>query len=156
MKLTIIFTGKTKIQYVEEGVKDYYNRLIHYVKTEIIVIPDLKNTKSMPEAEIKKKEGDLILARVPNSSHIILLDERGKQFSSTGLAGFFQDKIKEGRDFCLIIGGAYGFSDQVIEKSHLKISLSRMTFSHQMVRMILLEQIYRAFTILKGEKYHHR
>ncbi len=155
MKITFIFTGKTKVSYIEEGLKDYFNRLVHYIKAEIIIIPDLKNTKSMTEAEIQKKEGELILSRIPKSSRIILLDERGKQFSSGELAIFFQNKIQKGLDFCLVIGGAYGFSKEVHEKANQKISLSRMTFSHQMVRMILLEQVYRAFTILKGEKYHH-
>jgi len=155
MKLTIIFTGKTKIPYIEEGIKDYYKRLGHYIKTEIKIIPDIKNTKSMNETEIQKKEGELILSKIPKSSLLFLMDEKGKQFSSEGLAYFFQKKIQEGRDFCLVIGGAYGFSREVIEKASFKISLSKMTFSHQMVRMILLEQIYRSFTILKGEKYHH-
>ena len=148
-------TGKTKSSYLLEGLKEYAGRLKHYVQLKEIVIPDLKNTKSMPEEEQKMKEGELILKQIPKGSYVILLDERGKAYSSKSLAAFFQKRMNEGRDICMVLGGAYGFSDAVYQQVDQLISLSRLTFSHQMVRLILLEQIYRAFTIINGEPYHH-
>lgn len=155
MKLIILFTGKTSISYINDGIADYFKRLKFYIKTEIIIVPDIKNTRSMPEQEIRKKEGENILNAIPSGSYIILLDKDGKVFSSEELAVFFNKRIIERRDICMIIGGAYGFSEDVYSKADNRMSLSKLTFSHQMVRMILLEQIYRAFSILKGEKYHH-
>jgi 23S rRNA (pseudouridine1915-N3)-methyltransferase len=155
MKITFVFSGKTKTGYIDKGIADYYSRLRHYVKTEICVIRDVKNTKNMSEKEQVQKEGENILKEIPAGGALILLDERGKKYSSVAFAEFLQKKIMEGRDIYLAIGGAYGFSDEVKKKADLEISLSEMTFSHQMVRLILLEQVYRAFTIMKGEPYHH-
>ena len=155
MKITILFTGKTRFGYTQQGIDDYYNRLKYYIKTEIRIIPDLKNSRKMPREEIMKKEGELLIRAIPDNSFIILLDEKGKDYTSLELAGFFEKRTVEGLDICMLIGGAYGFSDQVYNIADQKISLSRLTFSHQMIRMILLEQVYRAFTIIKGEKYHN-
>ena len=155
MKITFFFTGKTKIPYIEEGIRDYFSRLKHYNKFEIKVIPDVKNTKNMTKAEQMKREGEAILKEISGNEILILLDENGKKYSSVEFSGFLNRRILEGRDICMIIGGPFGFWGEVIKKSRFRISLSAMTFSHQMVRMILLEQVYRAFTIIKGEPYHH-
>lgn len=155
MKLTFLFTGKTRINYIEKGIEDYFGRLKHYIKTEIRIIPDIRHTKNMPEAEQVKKEGEGILKEVPAVSTLILLDERGKKFSSLEFSEYMKKKILESKDIFMAIGGAYGFSEEVLNRGDIKISLSTMTFSHQMVRMILLEQVYRSFTIIRGEPYHH-
>lgn len=155
MKITFLFTGKTKTGHIEKGIEEYYRRLKHYIKTEIRIVPDLKNTKNMTEKEQMQREGENILKEIPPGGTLILLDERGRKFSSISFADFLQKKIMEGKDLFLAVGGAYGFSDEVKNKADIKISLSDMTFSHQMIRMILLEQVYRAFTIIKGEPYHH-
>ncbi len=132
------------------------SRLKHYIPFSIIEIPELKNVSALSKDQIKIKEGELILKNIRNTDDVILLDERGKEYSSVELAGIIQNKINhEGRDIVYVIGGAYGFSDAVYARANSKLSLSRMTFSHQMVRAIFAEQIYRAFTIMKGEPYHH-
>lgn len=155
MKLSFVFTGKTKVDYIEQGISDYFKRLEHYIKTEIIIVPDLKNTRNMPPEEQMKKEAEAIMKIIPTNSFIILLDEKGKQMNSKAFAFYLNKKMVEGRDIFMIIGGAYGFSRDMKEKADVKISLSMMTFSHQMVRMILAEQVYRAFTIMRNEPYHH-
>ena len=155
MKITFLFTGKTKIGYIEEGIRDYFERLKHYVKTDLRIIPDLKNTKNMSETEQLRREGEGIIKELPPGNFIILMDEKGRKYSSVEFSRFLERKISEAKDISIVIGGAYGFSDDLVQKADMKISLSDMTFSHQMVRMILLEQVYRAFTILKGEPYHH-
>jgi len=155
MRVRFIFMGKTRMSFVEEGLREYFGRLNHYIRTEIVIIPDLKQTKNMPEAEQIRLEGLRILEKIEKKDLNILLDEKGRRFTSIQLAGFFEKKMNEGRDICLIIGGAYGFSDQVKDECRTTISLSDLTFSHQMVRMILVEQVYRAFTIIRGEPYHH-
>ncbi|MCK4921505.1 MAG: 23S rRNA (pseudouridine(1915)-N(3))-methyltransferase RlmH [Bacteroidales bacterium] len=155
MKINLLFTGKTKIPYIDQGVSDYFKRLKHYIPIEIIIIPDLKNTKKLSEKEIKKKEGENILKVLPVSNFIILLDEKGKEYGSVDFSGFINTKLNEGKDLCFVIGGAYGFSETVYRKANAKISLSKLTFSHQMIRMIIAEQLYRAFTILRNEPYHH-
>ncbi|MGC9342379.1 MAG: 23S rRNA (pseudouridine(1915)-N(3))-methyltransferase RlmH [Bacteroidales bacterium] len=155
MKITFLFTGKTKIDYIEKGVEDYFRRIRHYIKTEIKIIPDLKNTKNMSEIEQMQKEGEAILKELPSDAILIIFDEKGKKFTSTGFSAFLQKKMLEGKDLVMVIGGAYGFSDAVKKAAEFKISLSDLTFSHQMVRIILLEQAYRAFTIMRGEPYHH-
>ncbi len=132
------------------------SRLKHYIPFSIIEIPELKNVSALSREQIKTKEGELILKNIRNTDDVILLDERGREYSSVELAGIIQNKINyEGRDIVYVIGGAYGFSDAVYARANSKLSLSRMTFSHQMVRAIFAEQIYRAFTIMKGEPYHH-
>ncbi len=155
MKFSFVFTGKTKISYIEEGILDYFKRLKHYVKSEIIIVPDIKNTRNMSQEEQVRKEGETLLKLFPENSFLILLDEKGKKYDSVSFASFLNKKMVEGRDICMAIGGPYGFAPEVREKSGASISLSSMTFSHQMVRMILLEQVYRAFTIMKNEPYHH-
>lgn len=155
MKINFLFTGKTKIPYIEQGVRDYLGRLKHYISGETIIVPDLKNTKNLTESVIRKKEGENIIKALPQSNLVILLDERGKEFSSLELSRFLNKKIMEGRDLCFVVGGAYGFSKELYKAADTMVSLSKLTFSHQMIRMILAEQIYRAFTIMRNEPYHH-
>jgi len=156
MKITLLTVGKTDKDWVRQGLDIYVSRLKHYIPFTLSEIPELKNVSSLTSAQIKQKEGDLILKQIRPGDDLILLDERGKQFSSVELAKNLQDKISySGRDIVFVIGGAYGFSDAVYERADSRISLSRMTFSHQMVRTIVAEQLYRAFTIMRGEPYHH-
>ena len=155
MKLTLLITGKTKFNYLNEGLKEYISRLKHYLPMEIIIVPDLKNTKNMSPAEQNSREGEKIIKLIPSNADIILFDEKGKQYSSQEFSLFLESKINIGRDICMVVGGAYGFSDELYRLAQESISLSKMTFSHQMVRLIILEQIYRAMTILRGEPYHH-
>lgn len=156
MKITLLTVGKTDRDWVKQGLELYISRLKHYIPFTLNEIPELKNVSSLTKQQIKVKEGELILKNIRPSDELILLDEKGRQYSSTELASALQDKISySGRDIVFVIGGAYGFSDAVYERSDSKISLSRMTFSHQMVRAIFAEQLYRAFTIMRGEPYHH-
>lgn len=155
MQITLIQTGKTRFSYLQEGISDYQSRLKHYINFEEITLPDIKNAKSLSFAEIKKKEGEQLLKVIDKSSFLILLDEKGKQSSSEEFAGFIRKSMNSGRDIVLVIGGAFGFSEDVYNRANDKISLSKMTFSHQLVRLIFAEQLYRAMTIIKGEPYHH-
>ena len=156
MKITLLTVGKTDKDWVRQGMDIYVSRLKHYIPFSVVEIPELKNVSAMTKDQIKTKEGELILKQVKPADDLILLDERGKEYTSVELAKVIQDKISyTGKDMVYVIGGAYGFSDAVYQRANSKISLSRMTFSHQMVRAILVEQIYRAFTIMKGEPYHH-
>jgi 23S rRNA (pseudouridine1915-N3)-methyltransferase len=157
VKIKLICIGKTGAPFLIEGEKEYLKRLGHYCQLEKIEIPDLKNAKKLSEDLIKKKEGELILSKLQESDHVILLDENGANFSSLKYADYLQKKFNQGgKGIAFVIGGAYGFSDEIYTRSNDKLSLSKMTFSHQMIRMIFLEQLYRAFTILKGEPYHHQ
>ena len=156
MKITLLTVGKTDKDWVRQGLDIYVSRLKHYIPFSIMEIPELKNVSALSKDQIKNKEGELILKNIRPADDVILLDERGKEYSSVELARIIQDKISyAGKDIVFIIGGAYGFSDAVYQRSNSKLSLSRMTFSHQMVRAIFAEQIYRAFTIMRGEPYHH-
>ena len=156
MKITLLTVGKTDKDWVRQGMDIYVSRLKHYIPFSVVEIPELKNVSAMTKDQIKTKEGELILKQVKPTDDLILLDERGKEYTSVELAKVIQDKISyTGKDMVYVIGGAYGFSDAVYQRANSKISLSRMTFSHQMVRAIFVEQIYRAFTIMKGEPYHH-
>ncbi len=156
MKITLLTVGKTDKDWVRQGLEIYVSRLKHYISFSMAEIPELKNVSALSKEQIKVREGELILKNIRNTDDVILLDERGKEFSSVELAGIIQNKINyEGRDIVYVIGGAYGFSEAVYARANSKLSLSRMTFSHQMVRVIFVEQIYRAFTIMKGEPYHH-
>jgi 23S rRNA (pseudouridine1915-N3)-methyltransferase len=156
VKVKFICIGKTGKDFLVAGENEYLNRLKHYISVEKIEIPDLKNAKKLTKEQIKDQEGREILAKVQSGETLILLDERGKTFSSVGFSEFIQQKFNQGgKGLCFVVGGAYGFSQEVYDKSNGKISLSSMTFSHQMVRMIFFEQLYRAMTILKGEPYHH-
>ena len=156
MKITLLTVGKTDKDWVRQGLDIYVSRLKHYIPFSIVEIPELKNVSALSKEQIKSKEGDLILKAIRPNDDVILLDERGKEYTSIELARIIQDKISyDGRDIIFIIGGAYGFSDAVYQRANSKLSLSKMTFSHQMVRAIFAEQIYRAFTIMRGEPYHH-
>ena len=156
MKITLLTVGKTDNDWVKQGIDIYASRMKHYFPFSIVEIPELKNASSLSQEQIKTKEGELILKNVKPADEVILLDERGREFSSMEFAKTLQDKISyTGKDIVFVIGGAYGFSEAVRQRSNSKISLSRMTFSHQMIRAIFIEQLYRAFTIMKGEPYHH-
>lgn len=156
MKITLLTVGKTDREWVRQGLDIYVSRLKHYIPFSLIEIPELKNVSALSTDQIKTREGELILKNIRPTDDLILLDERGKQYSSVELAKVLQDKISYiGKDITFVIGGAYGFSQAVYDRADSKISLSRMTFSHQMVRAIFAEQIYRAFTIMRGEPYHH-
>ena len=157
MTIKLIAIGKTDSVSLQDLIKVYENRLKHYVRFELDIIPDIKNVKNLSETEQKEKEGELILKKLNTTDVLILLDENGKQFGSVEFADFLQKKMNSGiKQLVLVIGGPYGFSDAIYTKAQAKISLSKMTFSHQMVRLFLVEQLYRAFTILKNEPYHHR
>ena len=155
MRVTLITVGKTVVPWVKEGLEDYASRLKHYIPFEIKEIPELKDTKALSESQIKEKEGALILKAAGNSE-IILLDEHGRQYRSIEFAEQLRHKLSHAtKDISFVIGGAYGFSPEVYAAAGGKISLSPMTFNHQMVRTVFAEQLYRAFTIIKGEPYHH-
>ena len=156
MKITLITVGKTDKDWVKEGLDIYVSRLKHYIPFSINEIPELKNVSALSKEQIKSREGELILKLVKPTDDLILLDERGKEYTSMELAKVIQDKISySNKDIVYVIGGAYGFSEEVYRRANSKMSLSKMTFSHQMVRAIFAEQIYRAFTIIRGEPYHH-
>ncbi len=156
MKISLILNGKTEDDYILKGFSVYEKRLKHYLAFEIIVIPALKNTKALSIEQQKKKEGELIFKEIQSSDKLILLDENGKEFKSTEFADFVQKEMNSGiKNLVFVVGGPYGFSDEVYKRANGKISLSKMTFSHQMVRLFFVEQIYRAMTILKNEPYHH-
>ncbi len=157
MQVKLIALGKTIKNYLIEGEQEYEKRLKHYIRFEEVIIPELKKVKNLSESEIKEKEGALILGKLEASDYLVLLDEKGKEFNSVGFSDFLQKQLNSGvKTVVFVIGGAYGFSDEVYKRSNQKVALSQMTFSHQMVRMIFKEQLYRGFTILKNEPYHHR
>lgn len=156
MKITLLTVGKTDKDWVRQGMDIYVSRLKHYIPFSVIEIPELKNVSALTKEQIKVREGELILKNVKPADDLVLLDERGKEYTSVELAKVIQDKISYvGKDIVYLIGGAYGFSDAVYQRADSRMSLSRMTFSHQMVRAIFVEQIYRVFTIMRGEPYHH-
>ena len=156
MKITLLTVGKTDKDWVKQGIDIYVSRLKHYIPFSINEIPELKNVSALSKDQIKAREGELILKNVKPTDDVILMDEHGKEYTSVDFASFLQKKISyEGKDIVFVIGGAYGFSDEVYRRANGKISLSKMTFSHQMVRAIFTEQLYRAFTIMRGEPYHH-
>jgi 23S rRNA (pseudouridine1915-N3)-methyltransferase len=156
MKIKLICIGKTGKSFLVEGEQTYLNRLKHYLPLEKVEIPDLKNAKKLSKDQIKVEEGKLILDKTNTADHILLLDENGKTFSSEKFAVFIEKQFHiAGKTIVFVIGGAYGFSDEIYSRANGQISISSMTFSHQMIRMIFLEQLYRAMTILKGEPYHH-
>lgn len=155
MKTELILVGKTVNKHFVAGIKDYVERIGHYMPFNITVIPELKNTKSLSEEQQKEREGEMILKLVQPADTVVLMDEHGQEFRSVEFAQWLQKKQNTARRLMFVIGGPYGFSDAVYARANEKISLSRMTFSHQMVRLIFTEQIYRACTIIKGEPYHH-
>lgn len=157
MTIKLLAVGKTDNKQLQHLISEYENRLRHYVKFELEVIADIKNVKNLSERQQKEKEGEQLLKKLNNTDILILLDENGNQHSSIDFANYLQKKMNSGiKQLVFAIGGPYGFSDEVYEKSQGKLSLSKMTFSHQMVRLFVVEQIYRAFTILKNEPYHHQ
>jgi len=157
MKITLLVVGKTEDKYLIDGIEKYTNRLKHYIGFNMMVIPELKNTKNLTEAQQKSKESELILKQVSNADSVILLDENGKNYTSVLFANYLNKQmIGSVQHLVFIIGGPYGFDEQIYKRASGSISLSAMTFSHQMVRLFFAEQLYRAFTILKGEPYHHQ
>ena len=156
MKIVLITIGKTNEKYLIEGISDYQKRLKHYTNFERIEIANIKNAKNFSESELMKKEGELILKQIQNSDHLVLLDDKGKDFSSQKFAQKLQQWMLSGKKrLVFVVGGAFGFSDEIYKIGNEKLSLSKMTFSHQMVRLFFVEQIYRGYTILNNEPYHH-
>lgn len=157
MNITLLCIGKTDNKQLQVLIDTYSKRLGHYIKFSIEIIPDIKNAKHLSQTEQKVKEGQQFLKKLHTQDHIVLLDEKGKEYHSLGFAKFLQKKMNGGfKTLVFLIGGPYGFSDEIYHKAHAKVSLSQMTFSHQMVRLFMVEQLYRGFTILKGEPYHHQ
>ena len=155
MKTNLLLIGKTVNKHFVAGIDDYAERISHYMPFEITTIPELRNTKSLTEEQQKQAEGELILKQIQPSDTVVLLDEHGKEFRSVEYAQWLSQKQQTARRLVFVIGGPYGFSPDVYARANEKISLSKMTFSHQMVRLIFTEQLYRACTIIKGEPYHH-
>ena len=157
MNIKLIAIGKTDDANLQQLIDRYLKRLSHYVKFELELLPDIKNSKHLSEAEQKEKEGELLLSKLQATDFLWLLDENGKSFSSVGFADEVQKKMNAGtKPLVFVIGGPYGFSPTVYAKAQGKLALSQLTFSHQMVRLFFIEQVYRAFTILKNEPYHHQ
>jgi 23S rRNA (pseudouridine1915-N3)-methyltransferase len=157
MKITLLSIGKTDSKQLASLIEDYIKRLGFYVSFSFEVIPDVKNAKNLSEIQQKQAEGDEIEKRILASDILILLDEQGKSYSSVGFSEFLQKKMNSGlKNLVFVIGGPYGFSEEIYKRANGKISLSPMTFSHQMVRLFFIEQLYRAFTILRNEPYHHK
>ena len=155
MRITLLVVGKTADPHIQALIDEYQQRLKHYVPFDFVVVPDVKNAKSLSEEQLKSAEGEAILARLTPAMEVILLDEHGREFRSIEYADWLQKKMGSGKDLTLVIGGAYGFSKAVYDRANGKLSLSQMTFSHQMIRIMAIEQLYRAMTILRGEPYHH-
>lgn len=156
MKIVLLFLGKTTDDYARQALKVYQERLGHYLNLQIEEVPDLKSTKSLSEAQVKAREAEAVLAWVKPENQVVLLDERGLEQTSAQFATWMQKKMNSGlRSLVFVVGGPYGFDDSVYEAVKERLSLSRMTFSHQMVRVFFIEQLYRAMTILHGEPYHH-
>lgn len=156
MKIKLLAIGKTDDKNLQQLIDVYQKRLQHYVKFELDLIPDLKNAKNLSELQQKEKEGELLLAKIQNTDNLVLLDDKGKQFTSVEFSDYLQKKMNAAtKQLVLVIGGPYGFSEAVYQRATGKLSLSKMTFSHQMIRLFVVEQLYRGFTILKNEPYHH-
>lgn len=156
MKIELMAIGKTQSRYLAEGIQQYVDRIGHYVPFSLTILPDIKATKALTEAQQKEREGQVMLSAFQPGDVVVLLDERGCEFTSREFAGFIDKKMSSGlKRLVFVIGGPYGFSDAVYARADGKVSLSRMTFSHEMVRLFFVEQIYRAMTILRGEPYHH-
>jgi 23S rRNA (pseudouridine1915-N3)-methyltransferase len=155
MRITLIESGKTRDPFIKEGVELFRKRVVRYVPFKIETIPDLKNTRSLTMKEVQEQEGILLLKRIKPSDYMILLDERGREFNSISFAEHLNSLEGRVNHLLFVIGGPYGFSESVYKRADARLSLSKMTFSHQLVRLLFMEQLYRAFTILKGEPYHH-
>ncbi len=156
MKVEFWVIGKTNQAYLKEGISIYEKRIQRYLKMELVVLSDIKNAKNLPSKQLKEKEGTQILKKLAKSDCLILLDERGKDFSSVAFANFINQQLQHSYSkIIFLVGGAFGFSPSVYERANFKIRLSSMTFSHQMIRLFFIEQFYRAMTILKNEPYHN-
>lgn len=156
MKIRLLCIGKTDDRYIQEGVEKYLKRLKHYVSFQIVELPDIKNVKNLSENQQKDREGDLLLKNIHAQDFVVLLDERGKEFRSIEFSAYLEQKmLSSTAQLVFIIGGPYGFSAAVQQRANYTISLSKMTFSHQMIRLFLVEQLYRAYSIMRGEPYHH-
>lgn len=155
MKTKLIVVGKTNDKNIIRGIDDYVERISHYMPFEIVTVPELKNTKKLSAESQKELEGDLILKNLQSSDYVVLLDEHGKEYRSIEFASWIEKRRQAAQNVTFVIGGPYGFAPKVYDRSDSKLSLSKMTFSHQMIRLLFVEQIYRACTIIKGEPYHH-
>lgn len=156
MKITLLCIGKTDDKFIQEGIDKYIKRLKHYISFNIIVLPDVKNVKSLSEAQQKEKEAELFNKNIQSGDFVVLLDERGKEYRSLEFSTFIEKKmVASVQHMVFLIGGPYGFAEEIKQRANSFVSLSKMTFSHQMVRLFFVEQIYRAFTIMKEEPYHH-
>ena len=155
MKVTLLVVGKTTDEHIDTLIEEYQKRLTHYLPFTLQVVPELKNTRSLTAEQQKQAEGEMIMRAITPSTDLILLDEHGKEYRSIEFADYLQKRMSSGRDVVFVVGGPYGFADAVYQRANGKISLSKMTFSHQMVRLFFVEQLYRAMTILRGEPYHH-
>ena len=156
MRISLLTVGKTDVKWVREGLETYVSRLSHYVPFSLEEIPELRNASALSREQIREKEGELILRRLKDTDEVILLDEHGREYRSVEWAAFLGEKLsRSSRDLVFVVGGAYGFSQKVYDRAASRLSLAKMTFSQQMVRTIFAEQLYRAFTIIKGEPYHH-
>ena len=157
MKIVLVVVGKTNEKYLTEGISDYQKRLKHYTNFEIVEISNIKNAKNFSEKELIKKEGEMILKQINTSDYLVLLDDKGNDFSSPSFAEKLQQWMISGKKrLVFVVGGAYGFPQEVYDRGNEKLSLSKMTFSHQMVRLFFVEQLYRGYTILNNEPYHHK
>ena len=157
MTIKLLCVGKTDESNLKVLIDKYVKRLGHYNRFEMVIIPDIKNTKSLDPVQQKEREGKEILTYISPSDYVVLLDEAGKQYTSEDFAQFLQKRLNSGmKQLVFIIGGPYGFSPEVYQSAHQKLSLSKMTFSHQMVRLFMVEQLYRGFSILRNEPYHHK
>lgn len=155
MKTTLILVGKTTNKHLTTVIDDYVGRIGHYMPFSVVVVPELKNTKALSEEQQKEREGELILQKIKPTDTLVLLDERGSELSSVAFSQWLQRKQSSARNLVFVIGGPYGFSKAVYNRADEQLSLSRMTFSHQLIRVVFAEQLYRACTIIKGEPYHH-
>ncbi|MGI4729561.1 MAG: 23S rRNA (pseudouridine(1915)-N(3))-methyltransferase RlmH [Janthinobacterium lividum] len=156
MKITLISVGKTEEKYLLQGIEIYLKRLKHYIKLEILELPELKNTKGLSQDQQKAKEAEMISKKIITTDFVVLLDERGQELSSLQFADLLHKRmLASTQNLVFVIGGPYGFDQTIYQRANEKLSLSKLTFSHQMVRLFFVEQVYRAFTILKGEPYHH-
>jgi 23S rRNA (pseudouridine1915-N3)-methyltransferase len=156
MKLILLQTGRTTDNYIIEGIANYYERIKKYVSFEILTITEIRNTKNMPVNEQKSKEGEKLSEQINNDDYVLLLDEKGKEFDTVEFASFLEKSFMlRKKRIVFVIGGPWGFSDEIYKRSDARISLSKMTFSHQLVRLLFMEQFYRALSVIKGDPYHH-
>jgi 23S rRNA (pseudouridine1915-N3)-methyltransferase len=156
MKIQLLLSGKTRFPFVREGIEAYSKRLAHYTDFQVRELPDLKNSGSWPEKKVMEEEARIILKAIDSRDYVVLLDERGRHMDSLAFAGFLEkQQIGATKAMLFVVGGPYGFAGEVYERANVTLSLSKMTFSHQLIRLIFLEQLYRAYTIIRGEPYHH-